>query len=475
MINLNTLTIKSAHESLKKGEYTVRELVDAYLAEIQNRNPEIHAYLEIFSDIDEQVTRAQEMFANGSATELTGIPCSIKDNMLFKGHHMSSGSKILENYVATYNGTAIQKLIDNGVVILGRTNMDEFAMGSSTEHSAYGPTKNPLDPTRVPGGSSGGAAASVAMNGALFALGSDTGGSICQPASFCGVVGLKPSYGSVSRYGVTALASSLDQIGPFAKTSEDAEMVWKAISGEDKMDSTTITDTFRNDAYTTLATQKKNVIGVPRHLFEKDLNDEVREEFERSLEKLKKAGYTLVDIELPHAQYALAVYYILQPAEASSNLSRFDGVRFGLREEGKNLLEVYMNTRGKGFGKETRRRIMLGTYVLSHGYYDAYYNKARKLQKVITDEFKKAFESVDAIITPTTPSPAFKFGEKTNDPVSMYLSDIFTVPANIAGIPALTVPAGKTKEGLPLDIHLMGPLCGESILFSLGKAFENVE
>lgn len=471
-IDIKNLTIKKAHEHLKNGDFSVRELVDAYLSEIKNKNTEINSYVELFSDVDEYVVRAEKMFKDGTATMLTGIPFSIKDNMLFKGHVTSSGSKILEHYVASYNGTAIQKILDAGAIILGRTNMDEFAMGSSTEHSFYGPTKNPLDVTRVPGGSSGGAAASVAMNGALFALGSDTGGSICQPASFCGVVGMKPTYGGVSRYGVAALASSLDQIGPFTKTTEDAEAVFNVIAGEDAMDSTTIKESTRKEA---LAQSPKKKIGVPWHLFADGLRTDMKENFDKALDALKKAGYEIVDVELPHAKYALAAYYIILPAEASSNLARFDGVRYGLREEGKDLMEVYMNTRGKGFGKEVRRRIMLGTYVLSHGYYDAYYNKARKLQKLITDEFKNVFKSVDAVITPTTPSPAFKFGEKTNDPVAMYLSDVFTVPANIAGIPALTIPFGKSEEGLPLDIHLMGPACGEHILFSIGKDFENVE
>lgn len=472
MIDIKNLTIKKAHQHLKNGDFSVRELVDAYLSEIKKKDGEIHAYIEIFSDIDESVIRAQKMFEDGTATELTGIPCSIKDNMLFKDHITSSGSKILENYVATYNGTAIAKIIDAGAVILGRTNMDEFAMGSSTEHSYYGPTKNPLDTSRVPGGSSGGAAASVAMDGALFALASDTGGSICQPASLCGIVGFKPTYGGVSRYGLGALASSLDQIGPLTKNIEDAEIVHSFISGFDPMDSTTVTDEVR--ALGKARTLKKK-IGVPWHLFGEGLRPDMKENLDTAIDRLKKAGYEIVDVELPHAKYALAVYYILLPAEASSNLARYDGVRYGLREEGKDLMDTYMKSRGKGFGKEVRRRIMLGTYVLSHGYYDAYYNKARKLQKVITDEFEKVFESVDAVLTPTTPSPAFKFGEKTNDPVAMYLSDVFSVPANIAGIPALTMPFGKSTEGLPLDIHLMGPACGEHILFSIGKDFENVE
>lgn len=471
-IDIKNLTIKKAHEHLKNSDFTVRELVDAYLSSISKKDKEVHAYIELFSDIDESVEKAQKMFQEGKATLLTGIPCSIKDNMLYKNHVTSSGSKILEKYVATYNGTAIQKILDAGAVILGRTNMDEFAMGSSTEHSFYGPTKNPLDTSRVPGGSSGGAAASVAMDGALFALASDTGGSICQPASLCGVVGFKPTYGGVSRFGLGALASSLDQIGPIAKSTEDAEVVHSFISGFDPMDSTTITEDVRAQGNT--RTLKKK-IGVPWHLFKDDLRGDMKENFEKSLEVLKSAGYEIIDVDLPHAKYALAVYYILLPAEASSNLARYDGVRYGLREEGKDLIDVYTKTRGKGFGKEVRRRIMLGTYVLSHGYYDAYYNKARKLQKVITDEFKNIFETVDAVITPTTPSPAFKFGEKTNDPVAMYLSDVFTVPANIAGIPALTIPFGKSEEGLPLDIHLMGPSCGEHILFSIGKDFENVK
>ena len=469
MIDIKTLTIKSAHEDMKSGKYSAVDLAKSYLEEINKKNKEINAYLEVFSDVIEQAKQADERFKAGTATLLTGIPFAIKDNILIKGRIASSASKILENYHASYDATVIEKLKKEGVVFLGRTNMDEFAMGGSTENSAYGVTKNPYDIERVAGGSSGGSAASIAMDGALAGLGSDTGGSIRQPASFCGLVGLKPSYGHISRYGVMAMGSSLDQIGPFAKTVTDAEIIFNSIKGTDIKDSTTI----KEDTYV-LKTNKKK-IGIPRHFLNGDgINKDIMKNFEESLEKFRKLGYEIVDVELPNIAYSLPVYYVIMPAEVSSNLSRFDGVRFGLHKDGKDGIEDYFESRGAGFGKEVRRRVLLGTYVLSSGYYDAYYNRANALRKVITDDFLHAFEKVDIILTPTTPAPAFKIGEKISDPVAMYLEDIFTVTANLTGMPAISIPSGYSEvsgKKLPLGLQMTATHGNENILFDIGKEF----
>ena len=469
MIDIKSLTIKKAHEDIKGGKYSAVDLAKAYLDEINKKNKEINAYLEVFDDVLEQAKQADERFKNGTAILLTGIPFAIKDNILIKGRIASSASKILENYHASYNATVIDKLKKEGVVFLGRTNMDEFAMGGSTENSAYGVTKNPYDTARVAGGSSGGSAASIAMDGALAALGSDTGGSIRQPASFCGLVGLKPSYGHVSRYGVMAMGSSLDQIGPFAKTVTDAEIIFNSIKGTDIKDSTTI----KEDTYTVKENKKR--IGIPRHFLNGDgISKDVMKNFEASLDKFKNLGYEIVDIELPNIAYSLSVYYVIMPAEVSSNLSRFDGMRFGLHKDGKDGIEDYFESRGTGFGKEVRRRVLLGTYVLSSGYYDAYYNRANALRKVITDDFLRAFEKVDIILTPTTPAPAFKIGEKISDPVAMYLEDIFTVTANLTGMPAISIPSGHSEisgKNLPLGLQMTAIHGNEKILFDIGKEF----
>ena len=469
MIDLKDLTIEKAHEHLIKGDFSVQELAEAYKKEAEKRNPEINAYLEFFDDIDEQAQRAQKMIEDGKAGSLTGIPLAVKDNILIEGKIASAASKILENYKATYDATVIRKLKELGAVFLGRTNMDEFAMGASTENSSFGVTKNPHDVSRVPGGSSGGSAVAVAIDGALCALGSDTGGSVRQPASFCGVVGLKPTYGSVSRYGLIAMGSSLDQIGPLTKTVSDAEVVFNAISEYDKMDSTSVPAKLRQG----VGWEEKNKIGVPRSFIQGEgIDKEVLENFEDVLKKLESQGYEIVDIELPVLEYALPVYYILMPAEASTNLARFDGVRYGLSLEGEDVIGSYKKTRGEGFGTEVRRRILLGTFVLSHGYYDAYYNKANQLRKSITSDLKGAFKNVDAIATPTSPFPAFRIGEKLENPVQMYLSDIFTVSANIAGVPAISIPSGKTKDGLPLGFQLMSSHFREDLLFKIGRKLE---
>lgn len=476
-IDLAKMTITKAHDHLLKKDFSVRDLCQAYLDMIEKRDKTVHAYLELYGDIDEQIDRAQKMIDDGTESLLAGIPIALKDNILVKGKKASASSKILENHTATYDSTVASRLRDAGVVFLGRTNMDEFAMGSSTETSAYGVTRNPVDESRVPGGSSGGATASVAMHGALAAFGSDTGGSVRQPASFCGVVGLKTTYGSVSRHGLMAMGSSLDQIGPITHSVSDAEILFNAIRGQDSFDSTTLPD----DLYKSLQSQpiksKKPIIGVPRDMvYIEGLDPKVRANFDDSIKKLKDLGYEIKDIELPHVKYSLPVYYIIMPGEVSSNLARFDGVKFGLHVDGKNLLEDYKKTRGQGFGKEVRRRILVGTHVLSSGYYDAYYNKAQNARKLIINDFKKAFEKVDVIITPTTPTPAFKIGEKRDNPVEMYLADIFTVPANIARIPALSVPSGFVNvEGvdLPVGLQFMGAECREDILFAVGKDFLN--
>jgi aspartyl-tRNA(Asn)/glutamyl-tRNA(Gln) amidotransferase subunit A len=377
----------------------------------------------------------------------------------------------LDDYHATYDATVIERLKKEGVVFVGRTNMDEFAMGGSTENSAFGVTKNPFDVSRVAGGSSGGTAAAIAMNGALAGLGSDTGGSIRQPASFCSLVGLKPTYGRVSRYGVMSMGSSLDQIGPFGRTVSDVEIIYNIISGTDDKDSTTI----KNETYKVKKLSQKPVIGIPRHFLGGDgIDKDTMNNFNESLDKLKSLGYEIKDINLPNISYSLAVYYVIMPAEVSSNLSRFDGVRFGLHKDGKSGIDDYFETRGAGFGKEARRRILLGTYVLSSGYYDAYYNRANAVRRIITQDFVKAFENVDIILTPTTPAPAFKIGEKVSDPVAMYLEDIFTVTANLTGMPAMSIPSGfSEKEGkkLPLGIQLTARHGEESLLFEVGKEF----
>jgi aspartyl-tRNA(Asn)/glutamyl-tRNA(Gln) amidotransferase subunit A len=468
MINLKELTIKKAHDALIKKEYTAVMLAQEYLKEIENKNPELHAYLGIYDDVIEQAQKADEMFANGKATMVTGIPFAIKDNILFEGKVASGGSKILENYVATYDATVIKKLKEAGAVILGRANMDEFAMGGSTENSAYGPSKNPNDTTRVPGGSSGGSAVTVAGGMALVALGSDTGGSIRQPASFCGIVGLKPTYGSVSRHGLMSMASSLDVIGPMTKTVEDAEIVYNVIKGKDEFDATSVEGEINKKG--------KYIIGIPKDFLKDGVDADVLENFNQSVEKLKSQGFEIKDVSLPTLPYALAVYYILMPAEVSSNLARLDGVKYGSLKEGKDLIEDYFLTRGEFFGKEARRRIMLGTYVLSTGYYDAYYGKALKVRELVKQDFDRVFKEVDVIITPVSPMPAFKFGEKANDPLQMYLADIFTVGANLATVPAISIPAGvvsREEKSLPVGLQIIAPRFGENILFDIGKKFEN--
>src|SRR3989338_7393516 len=462
-MNLNNLTIKKARKLFTDKEISAKELTAYFLKIVEEKNKDINAYLEVF---DDALNEAEKLDKEGIGDRLLwGIPIAVKDNVLIKGKTCSAGSRMLQNYKASYDATATKKLKSAGVVFLGRTNMDEFAMGASTENSAYGVTKNPKDLTRVAGGSSGGSAAAVALDGCLGALGSDTGGSIRQPASFCGVVGLNPTYGAVSRSGLIAMASSFDQIGPMAKTVEDAEIIFNAIKGSDPMDST---------SSSTPDFDEKKMLKIGVLKYDKNgVDEEINKSIEKSAKIFQDLGYEISEIELPNIKYSVPCYYILTPAEVSSNLARFDGVRYGLFKEGKNLTEDYMKTREAGFGLETRRRIMLGTYVLSAGYYDAYYTKAQKVRELIRIDFENVFKNVDAIISPVSPSVAFKIGEKANDPFKMYLEDIFTAPAKMAGLPAMSVPAGLNSEGLPIGLQIIAPGFGENLLFEIGKKYES--
>ena len=476
---LNNLTIKKARKLLTDREISAKELTAYYLKNIEEKNKDINAYLEVFADA---LSEAEKLDKKDIGNQpLWGIPMAIKDNILIRGKTCSAGSKMLQNYKASYDATVIKRLKMAGAVFLGRTNMDEFAMGASTENSAYGATKNPIDLTRVSGGSSGGSAAAVAMDGCLGSLGSDTGGSIRQPASFCGVVGLNPTYGTVSRSGLIAMASSFDQIGPMAKTVEDAEIIFNVIKGKDVMDSTSVDfDDNGNQS------GKKLKIGLLKY-DKNGVDEEINESMEKSAKIFQDLGYEISEIELPNIKYSVPCYYILVPAEVSSNLARFDGVKYGLFKEGKNLTEDYMKTREAGFGPETRRRIMLGTYVLSAGYYDAYYAKAQKVRELIKKDFERAFDlkngGVDVIISPVSPSVAFKIGEKANDPLKMYLEDIFTASAKMAGLPAMSIPArladasakraGLNPIGLPIGLQIIAPRFGENLLFEIGKKYQN--
>ncbi len=475
MSDLAKLTIKEARRLLDSKEISSVDLVQSVQKEAEQKNKEINAYLEFFSDAENFAKSADERIQKGTQTALTGIPLAVKDNILVQGKVASAASKILSNYRASYDSTAIKKLKEEGAVFLGRVNMDEFAMGSSTENSSRGATRNPRDTSRVPGGSSGGSAAAVAMDGALGALGSDTGGSIRQPAAFCGVVGLKPTYGSVSRYGLMAMASSLDQIGPLAKTVDDTEILFNAIKGPDPLDSTS----YPSPVFTHAKEKTETTIGVPEDFVSAEgVDEDVIQNFTENIDKLKKLGYKIKKISLPVLKHALSAYYIIMPAEVSSNLARYDGIRYGVHVGADDVLSLYTKSRGEGFGKETRRRILLGTFVLSSGYYDAYYRKAISVQRMIKAGFSDVFKEVDIIATPTTPTPAFQIGEKTSDPLQMYLADIFTVPVNLGGVPAISIPSGGvSREGkeLPLGLQLIGPAFSENILFSTGRDVESVQ
>ncbi len=444
------------------------DLAEACLSKVDERDRALHAYLEIFDDVRAQAHIADERRKRGEATPLTGVPLAIKDNILIEGRRASAASKMLENYRATYDAGVIKKLKEEGAVFLGRTNMDEFALGGSTENSAFGPTLNPHDEGRVAGGTSGGSAAAVAAHMALGALGSDTGGSVRNPASYCGIVGLKPTYGSVSRSGLIAAVSSFDQIGPMTRTVTDAELLFGAIAGRDPKDSTSLERNFNSPS-----AREVRKIGIPDIAEGEGVEKSVAASFAKAREELEALGYEVMSIRIPSLARALSAYYILNFAEVSSNLSRFDGVRYGLYRAGESGIDDYAATRD-AFGREVKRRIILGTHVLSAGYYDAYYGKAVALREKLRAEFEEVFREVDVIMTPTMPSPAFRLGEK-NDPVTLYLEDLFTVPANLTGLPALSVPMGEVEEGgksLPLGLQFMAPHGGEASLFSIGKAYK---
>jgi aspartyl-tRNA(Asn)/glutamyl-tRNA(Gln) amidotransferase subunit A len=480
MKHLSDHTIRSAADGLEAGTFSSTELTKAYLQQIRGVDLSIHAFLDVFEGtaLDAAHESDERRAAGKSLGVLDGVPIAIKDNILLSGHRATAGSRILETYEATYDATVVTKLKDVGAVFLGKTNMDEFAMGSSTEHSAYGPTKNPHDHERVPGGSSGGSAAAVASDMCVAALGSDTGGSIRQPAAFCGTIGFKPSYGRVSREGLMAMASSLDQIGPITKNVDDAALLFSAIMGVDPKDQTTRDG---GPVAPKFPTRLDGIrVGVPRQVWQgsdgsptgEGMTPGVRAQTENAIAVMKSLGAETVDIDLPYTDEALAAYYVLMPCEVSANLARFDGMRYGRRERADTLIETYERSRGLGLGEEVRRRIMLGTYALSKGYYDAYYRQARKVQTLIRRAYRKAFESVDVIATPTAPSIAFRFGEKTSDPLAMYLEDIFTVGVNVAGLPAISLPCGL-DDGLPVGFHLIGPSMGDAIVLDAAHALEN--
>jgi len=472
-MNLVELSISQAHKGLQGKEFKAKDLAVAFFDAIEKKDKEISAYISLSrnSAILQAEKIDEDILSGKNIPVLAGIPLAVKDNILVEGQKATCASKILENYTAPYNATCIKRLKEQGAVILGKTNLDEFAMGGSTENSGFFTTKNPHDLKRVPGGSSGGSAAAVAGNMCVYALGSDTGGSIRQPASFCGVVGLKPTYGAVSRYGLVAFASSLDQVGPIAKNVEDAEIVFRAISGKDEMDSTSV----EISGIGRRPLDVKNLrIGVPKEYFVSGIDKEVEKTVKEAIKKFEKLGAKIEEISLPHTKYALAVYYIIATSEASANLARYDGIKYGLSESKKagNLLGVYLKSRERGFGDEVKRRIMLGTYALSAGYYDAYYLKAQKVRTLIKEDFEKAFKKVDAVFTPVTPTPAFKIGEKITDPLSMYLSDIFTVSVNLAGLPAISIPVGLTSGGLPVGLQIIGNAFEEDKILGISKVFE---
>jgi aspartyl-tRNA(Asn)/glutamyl-tRNA(Gln) amidotransferase subunit A len=449
----------------------IKSNIEKTLTNAEKLNDELNSFLSI--EREYATRRAEEVEKNSEEKSLRGLAIALKDNICTKDLQTTCGSYILHNYKAHYDATATKRLTEAGAIIVGKTNMDEFAMGSSNESSAFGNVKNPWDTSRVPGGSSGGSAVAVASGVVRASLGSETGGSVRQPASLCGIVGLKPTYGRISRFGLVAFASSLDQIGVFGQTSKDVADVLSVISGRDANDSTTADVPVPNYSANLDNDIKGKKIGVPRALFGEGLDDEIRDAVENSIENYRSLGAEIVDVELPYAKYGIAVYYIIATAEASSNLARFDGVRYGFRAEGSHeLREMYRKTREEGFGAEVKRRIMLGTYVLSSGYYDAYYSKAQKVRALVKKDYEKAFAACDAILTPTSPSVAFKIGEKTDDPLAMYLNDIYTVSANLAGIPGISVPCGLSSEGLPIGTQLLGNFWSEGVLLNLANVYE---
>ncbi len=460
-------------EKILSGELSLSRNVKYFLNRIEEHK-NINAFNFVFTNAVDEAEKVEKKIKENKAGKLAGMVVAIKDVLSIQDKPLTCSSNILKNFNSIYNATVVKKLIQEDAIVIGKTNCDEFAMGSSNENSAFGPVLNPVDKERVPGGSSGGSAAAVSAGLCDIALGTDTGGSIRQPAAFCGVFGLKPTYGLVSRYGLTAFASSFDTIGPFASNVEDLALALNVIAGIDKNDSTSIKIDVP-DYKDNLELSQKFKIGIPKEYFDEGINEDIKNVIFEKINLLKDNGFEIIDIELPHTEYAIAAYYILTDAEASSNLARYDGVRYSEREiENVDIKNMYLSTRSQGFGKEVKRRIMLGTYVLSTGYYDAYYKKAQKVRRLIKKDFDKAFKNVDIILTPTTPTTAFKLGEKIEDPLQMYLGDIFTVPANLAGIPAINIPIGKDENGLPIGMQLMSNQFEEAKLFQLSSFIENM-
>jgi aspartyl-tRNA(Asn)/glutamyl-tRNA(Gln) amidotransferase subunit A len=477
-MNLNQLTVESTRTAIAEKQFTATQVVEEFYKKIKAEDGEIHAYLALCEERAlRQAGRVDDLAATGGPLPpLAGVPIAVKDVMVTKGVRSTAGSKVLENFIPPYDCTAVERLEAAGAIVLGKTNCDEFAMGSSNENSAYGPVCNPRDKSRVPGGSSGGSAAAVAAGTAVAALGSDTGGSIRQPASFCGVVGLMPTYGRVSRYGLIAFASSLDHIGPLTRTVKDAAILLHTIAGRDPLDSTSA-DVPVADYEAELAKPVKGLrLGVPKEYFADGVDNEVRAAVEAAIQRLGQDGCEIVPISLKHTAYAIPTYYVIATAEASANLARYDGVRYGHRAaKVRTLSEMYRKSRDEGFGVEVKRRIMLGTYALSSGYYDAYYLKAQKVRTLLARDFEDAFRQVDAIVTPTAPTAAFKLGEKTADPLAMYLADIYTVTADLAGVPGISVPCGQTKAGLPIGLQILGRHFDEGTVLRLAHAVERAQ
>ena len=474
----NKLTIEEIHKLYESGDAAPSEVVRATLDKIEADNERLNAYLTINRKNASVAAAAMDADIRSAVKTkpLAGIPVVVKDNMCAAGVRTTCGSRILGNYLPPYTATAVKKLEEAGAILVAKTNLDEFAMGSSTENSAFGTVRNPINTDYVPGGSSGGSAVAVAAGHVPVSLGSDTGGSIRQPASFCGIVGLKPTYGRVSRFGLVAYASSLDQIGPFATSAKDAARMLQVISGHDRHDSTSANEPVPDYLSALTGDIKGLRVGVPPECFGEGLDAEVKASVEAAIARLKERGAEIVEVHLPHTKYVVAVYYLIATAEASSNLARFDGVRYGYRtEEARSLSELYRRTRDEGFGAEVKRRIMLGTFALSSGYYDAYYEKAQRVRAMLANDFAEAFKKCDVIATPTAPTPAFKIGEKSDDPLAMYLGDIYTVTINLAGVPAVSVPCGKSSNGLPIGVQLIGNHFDEARLLNAAYAYEQAE
>lgn len=469
-MKLNELTLKQAAEGLLTKKFTSVELTQACLSRIHDRNKEINAFITICDESSlEEAKRADKMIADGTATPLTGIPFSVKDAINTEEVRSTGSAKILDNYIPPFEATVIRKIREQGGVLLGKNNCDAFGHGASNENSMYGPVRNPHDTSKVAGGSSGGSGAAVADHQCIYSIAEDTGGSIRQPASFCGVAGLRPSYGRNSRFGIMPMASSLDTVGPIAKTTEDIALIMEAIAGLDERDATTVPDAVPNYTDTLSKSVRGMRVGIPKEYYDiPGIDPEVAERTKEQIEKLKTLGCIIEEVSLPHTKYSIAVYYIIVPCEDSSNLGRLDGVRYGVRAEASTLYDLYAQSRAQGFPEEVKRRILIGTYALSAGYYDAYYKKAQQVRTLIRRDFDEVFKKVDVLFTPTSPFPAFGIGEKANDPLAMYLADVMVGPAAVAGVPALSVPAGFSKAGLPIGVQIIGPRMQEEIILRLG-------